>query len=238
MTRIFIFIGALIFSVQTFAQVRTAVATFDNTAFDFGTIKEADGKVHHKFEFTNTGATPLIITNVEASCGCTTPEWTKAPIMPKQKGYVDAEFDPANYQKFDKSITVSTNGQPATITLRILGEVVPKEKLMTDIFAYNFGSARVKGKNVAFPTLSTQAADLSFEFYNDTNKEVNLSVLNLPNYVSVDKASLKIAPKQIAVLKFTADPTKTTSGFHKDLVTLKVDNVKYDEALKIVASVK
>ena len=68
------------------AQQKAASISFKETVHDFGDIKEADGNVIHKFEFTNTGSEPLIVQNVTPSCGCTTPTWTKEPVMPGEKG--------------------------------------------------------------------------------------------------------------------------------------------------------
>ena len=70
------------------AQQKGAHISFEKEVHDFGKIKEDGGKVEYKFMFTNTGDSPLILTNVRASCGCTSPTWTEKPIMPGQKGFV------------------------------------------------------------------------------------------------------------------------------------------------------
>src|SRR5689334_6348391 len=64
-----------------------AAFTWVSTIHDFGKIK-LGVPVTHEFKFTNTGKTPLIITNVQASCGCTTPSWTKDPVPPGGSGYI------------------------------------------------------------------------------------------------------------------------------------------------------
>jgi len=234
---IFILMSFYVVNAAT-AQERTPAISFEKTVHDFGTIKESEGKVHYKFIFKNTGSTPLIITNVDAACGCTTPEWSKTPVLPGKSGFVDAEFNPENYQKFDKSIVVHTNGKPATVTLRVVGEVIPKEKSMTDIFAYSFGNARVKGKNIAFASLEKETKEVAFEFYNDSKADLELSFSNLPGFVSVDNSKIVIKPAQIASVKFVANPVKAAKGFHKELIHLKINGTTYENALKIVASVK
>lgn len=65
---------------------------FVDTTFDFGNIKDGDN-VQHIFRFKNTGKGPLSISKVEASCGCTTPDWTKEVIPPGGEGKVTATFD-------------------------------------------------------------------------------------------------------------------------------------------------
>src|SRR5690554_2298404 len=62
------------------AQNTKAQLSFEKKVHDFGSIKEEGGTVAYTFEFTNTGQMPLVIHNVRASCGCTTPEWTRTPF--------------------------------------------------------------------------------------------------------------------------------------------------------------
>ena len=88
-----ILMSAVAFNIM--AAGKGAEMTFNEKTHDFGTIKEANGPVTHTFEFTNTGGEPLVIINVNASCGCTRPEYPKEPIMPGKKGKVKVTFNPA-----------------------------------------------------------------------------------------------------------------------------------------------
>ncbi|HNF48950.1 MAG TPA: DUF1573 domain-containing protein, partial [Chitinophagales bacterium] len=89
---------------------------------------QAQGKpVTYEFEFTNVGKEPLIIENVKASCGCTTPGWTKEPVMPGKKGMVSAQYNMAREGNFTKTITVTTK-DGETITLYIKGNAVPMKQ--------------------------------------------------------------------------------------------------------------
>lgn len=76
------------------AKVDGPVLTLDKASHDFGTITQGD-VVEKVFTFTNTGNQPLIITNVQTSCGCTTPEWPRNPIMPGGKGEIKVGFNSA-----------------------------------------------------------------------------------------------------------------------------------------------
>lgn len=117
------------FSTMVFAQQSGPAISWDKTVHDFGKFKESDGKVVATFEFVNTGNETLYITNVKASCGCTSPEWSKEPVQPGSKGYVKAAYNPAKRPgKFNKSITVTTNEFQPTSVLRIMGEVDPIAK--------------------------------------------------------------------------------------------------------------
>ncbi|PID95474.1 MAG: hypothetical protein CSA94_01410 [Bacteroidetes bacterium] len=80
------------------------------------------------YEFVNKGKTPIIITNVKTSCGCTTKEYTKEPIPAGQKGIVKATYNAKNLGKFTKTITVTVNDKNiAKSQLRIRGIVVKKK---------------------------------------------------------------------------------------------------------------
>jgi len=103
------------------------VIKFDEENHDFGKVKEGE-KVSYSFKFTNTGKTPLIITSAVASCGCTVPEWPKAPVLPGKTGEIAVVFNSAGKQGLqDKQITVSANTNPAQSAVHLVGEVLVKK---------------------------------------------------------------------------------------------------------------
>jgi hypothetical protein len=93
---------------------------------DFGTIPQSI-PVDHKFEFTNTGKKPLIISNVQKTCGCTVTDWTKEPIAPGAKGFVMAQFNAAKEGPFTKAITVQSNAKTPNVKLYFKGTVQKSE---------------------------------------------------------------------------------------------------------------
>lgn len=95
------------------------------TEHDFGKIPQ-DVPATVKYEFTNEGEAPLIITNVKPSCGCTTPDYTKEPIKKGEKGFITATYNAHNAGSFIKTVTVTANTEEQNVTLRIQGEVLPK----------------------------------------------------------------------------------------------------------------
>ena len=98
--------------------------TFNNTEHDFGKISESEGIVECEFRLTNIGKTPLVVTKVAASCGCTAPDWSKEPIAPGEQGFIKVTFNPKGRGgDFNKLLTVYTSGNPARISLRIKGSV-------------------------------------------------------------------------------------------------------------------
>ena len=95
---------------------------WDAEVHDFGNIPK-DEPVRYTFTFTNTGNEPLILENVKSACGCTTPSWTKEPVAPGETGEIVAEFNAKSPGNFAKTLTVTTNTEPATHRLTLKGMV-------------------------------------------------------------------------------------------------------------------
>lgn len=132
--------AALLVSTASFAQLKEAkpvgpVVTpavapttqqvpsqlkWDTEVHDFGTIEQGKPATY-EFTFTNTTKKDVLLTNVKAACGCTTPNYTKTAIKPGEKGFVSATYNAANAGAFHKTVTVMTseeNSQPKIITIK------------------------------------------------------------------------------------------------------------------------
>ncbi|MCC8409012.1 DUF1573 domain-containing protein [Mucilaginibacter sp. UR6-1] len=102
------------------------VVKFEVGTHDFGKVKQGE-KVNFEYKFTNTGKSPLVISNATASCGCTVPEWPKTPVKPGQSAAIKVTFDSANKSGLqDKLITVTANTIPAQTVVHLVGEVTTK----------------------------------------------------------------------------------------------------------------
>ena len=100
-----------------------AKIVFENLEHNYGTIvKGGDGNC--VFTFTNEGNEPLILSNVRASCGCTTPSWTQKPVMPGKTGEIKVRYNTNNVGGFTKTITVTSNAiDNPRVVLKIKGNV-------------------------------------------------------------------------------------------------------------------
>ncbi len=99
------------------------ILEFKQDFFDFGLILEGEVVVH-KYEFTNTGKTPLIISNVSTTCGCTVPTYSKAPVAPGESGYIEVSFDSHNRSGIqNKTVSVLANTQPNVTEITFVAEV-------------------------------------------------------------------------------------------------------------------
>jgi hypothetical protein len=100
-----------------------AIFQWKSTTIDFGKIPV--GKpVTHKFTFTNEGTAPLVISSVQASCGCTVAEYSRDPIAPGAEGFVKATYNAAKAGVFTKTVIVNANTDGGIVQLYIKGEVV------------------------------------------------------------------------------------------------------------------
>lgn len=109
-------------SAVTAPKADFAVFETNSLSHDFGKIKQGT-PVTHEFKFTNKGDVPMVITNVAASCGCTTPDWTRDPIAPGGQGFIKATYNAASPGGFNKTVTVTSNIENGFVQLFIKGEV-------------------------------------------------------------------------------------------------------------------
>lgn len=121
-----VFVAFTILCLNAYSQKsNTPAIRFDISEFDFGKVDENGGNITHRFNFTNTGQSPLVINNVNVTCGCTTSGWSKEPIAPGGKGYIDANFNPKGRPgKFTRSYTVLSNAENNQLVLKLTGEVI------------------------------------------------------------------------------------------------------------------
>jgi hypothetical protein len=138
MKKICLFFVAALFTAPLFSQKLAAITfhsslsslhmaagsfSWNATTFDFGKIK-VNTPVTHEFHFTNSGNAPLVISSVQASCGCTVTDYSKDPIAPGSEGYVKATYNAAKVGTFSKTVTVNANAEEGIVQLTIKGEVV------------------------------------------------------------------------------------------------------------------
>jgi hypothetical protein len=217
----------LAIGLKSFGQNKPVIS-FVKMEHDYGKIKEADGKASYRFEFTNTGKAPLVITDVKASCGCTSNEWTKEPVMPNKKGFVSAVYDPKDRPgKFSKTVTVSSNAQNSPVVLTIMGDVVQREKTVEDLYPQKMGDLRLKTNHVAFQRIpNTQKRTDTLEVINTGAKPVAVTFLKVPAHLVVTCTPETVKPNGKAKIMVTYDASKKGDwGFLIDRVEVALDGV-------------
>lgn len=104
------------------------VFKFQEESFDFGEIPEGP-QVTHEFKFTNIGKEPLVLANVRASCGCTTPSWPKEPVLPGKESAITATYNTqGRVGPFTKAINITSNASEPTKVIVIKGTVLSIEQ--------------------------------------------------------------------------------------------------------------
>lgn len=123
------------FSVELRAQL-----IFEPSEWDFGTIREIDGRVSHTFMGENRGDTPLVILDVVTSCGCTVPQFSRRPILSGAKTAITVTFDPANRSGiFHKELTVYSTERKKIATLTIRGRIEERPKRVEERYPIAVG---------------------------------------------------------------------------------------------------
>ncbi len=185
---------------------------FEKTNHTYGKVKEDGGVVTYKFKFKNTGNQPVIITRVQASCGCTTPEWTRSPVVPGATGFVSTQFDPRNRPgAFSKNVMVYNTATKEPVKLIINGEVVAKQKTVADLYRFQMGSLRLKTNHVAFAKIkNAEVKKQIIEIVNDSDEEMSIRFNpdRMPAHIKAEVVPSKLKPKQKGRFVITYDASK------------------------------
>ena len=190
--------AALILAAALFAQ--QPVITFEKTTHNFGKINEGDGRVTEVFTFKNEGATPLVLSNVRASCGCTTPKWTQEPVEPGQTGTITVTYNPNGRPgPFNKTITVKSNATEPEKKLFIKGEVIPKTATPVDNYPVKIGSLSLKSGELRMGNIMADTSDIqTIEFANQSKDTFTLSFVSKVNYIyasgSKEQSEITVLP--------------------------------------------
>lgn len=194
---------------KTFAQEKTKIK-WNETEHDFGQIKEDKGKVTHKFVFENTGDVALVVYNVKASCGCTTPDWSRKPIEPGQKGFVKATFNPKGRKgNFRKSITVQTNAKSNPSRLYIKGVILEREKTLEELYPKVIGDLRLNSTYVNVSRVfNNETKKASLKLVNTGDEPITVNFHSFPKHIKPLDVPKTIKPKERTKVDFEYDATK------------------------------
>ncbi len=227
---------------QVIAQTSKAKIVFVESEHDFGTFKEDAGSQSYNFAFENKGATPLILNDVQASCGCTTPEWTKKPIAPGEKGFIKVSYNPQNRPgPFNKTITVTANGEVPRTILRIKGTVTEREKSLAELYPRELGPVRATTNHIAFVDIKeNQVMTETLDIVNDSDKPVTLDFKTPPQNLTVKVVPSTLKPKEKGQVLVTYDASKVDSyGFVMHRLYLNIDGqADYRNSIGVSATIE
>lgn len=231
---------SLVFAFNS--AIAQAKIVFEQTSHNFGTISETGGRVTTTFTFTNQGDAPLILSNVRASCGCTTPKWTREPVAPKTKGSINVTYNPKHRPgSFHKSITVSSNASNNTVVLHISGKVETRPLTLAEQYPRKIGSLRAKSNNISFAKITKGSKNTkTLELINDTDNPQTVTVKRAPKFLTT-----KIEPSEIpahgkSTLTITYDTDQSnTYGFVSNSVYLSINGSNnYKTPIRVGATIE
>lgn len=202
---------------------------FREELYDFGFVKEDGGPVLHQFDFTNTGTRPIKILSVKASCGCTTPDWSRDPVMPGKTGYVQASFNPQGRPGyFNKSLTVTTDHNTGPIILQIKGQVRSNAESPEEHFKAVKGHWRLKTSlfNLGKVYRKDEFAAKEFPVVNAGDKAIAIARIETPSYIKVEAVPGTLAPGEEGKLLVSYNGAlRDAYGFQSDHIDIHTDDV-------------
>ena len=208
-----------IFSTLCMALVAAAmtaqqpVITFEKTEHDFGKINEADGRVSVVFEFKNEGMAPLVLSNVRASCGCTTPTWTKEPVEPGQTGSITVTYNPNGRPgRFQKTVTITSNATDATKRVYIKGEVIPKQAKPVNKYTIAVGDLNMKSVTLDLGKIKkgeSKTGELEYTNLSKEDHSVELATSGMDAFLASQVTLPAAKPNEVGKFVFAFDTRMT-----------------------------
>jgi hypothetical protein len=204
---------------------------FGAAEHDFGEIREEAGPVSHSFTFENAASHPVAIDRVSASCGCTTPEYPRAPVAMGGKAHIEVTFDPWGQLPgdFSKTILVTSDGGRSRTTLTIKGRIIPRRLSVEEEFPHDMGGGlRLSENMAAFRTVPQgAAAAMTTRYVNASDKTLTLALSNdEPSGLLEVHAPETIGPGDKGTITLTYDLTaKAHYGPAHDVLRPVVDGV-------------
>lgn len=219
-----VFLLIVLMPVMIFAQ--KAKIEFESTSHNFGTISEQGGEAVHNFRFKNTGNVPLILTNVRAGCGCTTPTWDRQPVPPGGSGNIKVAFNPLHRPgSFVKSITVNSNSETPVVSLTVRGNVSRKPLQPYEEYKYTAGPLKIITNNINLGSIkNTQRLEKSIEIVNPGKTTVTAELISDLPYLKVNVTPSVLNKDQKGKISIIYDAAQRNAwGFVSDKIPVKVN---------------
>ena len=117
----------MLVALVSFAVNAQAKISFKSETVDYGQIAKGSDGIR-VFEFTNTGDSELVISDVKSSCGCTVPKKPAGPVAPGESSTIEVKYDTNRVGPIRKTVTVYSNADEPIKALKIKGEVLADGK--------------------------------------------------------------------------------------------------------------
>ncbi len=196
------FMGATL----AFAQNKPVIS-FDKTLHDFGEVLESNGDISYEFVAKNTGNAPLVLNRVTASCGCTTPNWTKEPIEPGKTGIIKVTYGAKGRPgPFSKTISVYSNADDKPYVLTIKGSVKATPADPTVSYPIAVGNLLLKSDVLNLGNVkNTEVRSTVIEVYNNGNAPITPVFEDKASYMTLKAEPATIAPNSKGIINIALD---------------------------------
>lgn len=194
-------IAALAVATALHAQ---PVVRFMDTTWDFGAFDENDGTVTCTFTYVNDGNEPLSIVAARATCGCTTPTYTRDAVEPGDTGRVDVSYNPTGRPgRFSKKVYVDFNTDIPRTTLTVKGVVIGSGNTLRGRYPVDEGELKLRTGTIMFGDLKNgKSKSAFFEVYNATADTLTPQWTRLPHGVRQTTTTPSIPPGEQATYTF------------------------------------
>lgn len=218
---------------------KSTTVEFDQTKWDFGKIDELKGPVSYTFRFQNTGTIPFVINAINTSCGCTTPQYSRAPVLPGKSGQITVVYDPTNRPgRFEKTINIISNAdtKSAPLLLYISGEVKGRPRTIEDDYPYSINHGiRIETRSLKLGNITRGERSIATIGLANNSKNqvtVSLNTTQMPEYVSLRIPKATLNPGERSEIELTIDGTKTNIWGHERLSFSLITNaLSSDDAI-------
>jgi hypothetical protein len=190
-------IAVLLFTLCTMAMAQEGgKLQFEKQSHYFGTFKRTQGVKKHAFNFENKSDKPVMISRVKATCGCTAVNWSRKPILPGEKGFVEVQFNPRKFSGyFSKRVSVFTNTSPKAYVLQVSGRIRVNRKI-SDEFVHFFGDLKANKTSFSFGDVANGQKQVmrSVKLINIMRDTIVFNAEDVPKGMKLEQSNTKIAP--------------------------------------------
>lgn len=219
----------------------TQTVRFDHEKWNFGDVAEDGGKVEHTFVFTNVSSKPVVVLDVVSGCGCTTPSYSRKPVMRGEKGEIVVSFDPMNRPgHFSKGISVQISGATEPVTLLVEGVVTPRVKSTEELYPFDMGGGvRFDSNFRAFAYVGRgERVEESIGWINTSGRDVRLSFeeLERSGMLRIEAPRmLKAGEKGAIVIAYEVPSDSDRYGTLSDVLGVDIDGRRARTMLSVHA---
>jgi hypothetical protein len=233
MRSVAVIVGILV-SIGLAGAQQARPVKFTEDTFDFGNVIEEDGPVTHEFILMNNSTKPVTVLAVKPSCGCTTPEWTRTPIMPGKTGTVKAQFDPKGRPGyFNKSLTVTTDFDAQPMVVYIKGQVGARNLVNSSEYQAVSGNWKLRSLsfNLGKVYRKNEFVMRNIDFVNAGTEPISfLDKADAPPWINVNVQPKTVNPGQRGEIKLGYNgKLKNLYGFQSDKIVIHTSDALYPE---------